>query len=401
MPNLLLEKEKNSTKMHIVGIVAEFNPFHEGHGYFVDKIKDKYPDSLLISVMSGNFVQRGEPALYDKWKRSRVAIENGIDLVVQLPTRFSNASSYFFAYGAIEILNVLGVNTIAFGSETGDLNKILELADILYNNSSELNKYAASRVKSGVSFPRARDDFLREKLVGSNLYSDLNSSGEFYIESNDILGIDYILSSKKLGYDGDFFVVKRKGLEHNLSASIIRDNFYLQNPDVLKSLQDSFFAILSSKMSAIISNEASIEKTNYDIELYNTLKREWRKFKSINEIEDFLVSKMHTRARVRRFLISILIGLDTPKVENDCGQNVVYPLAFNKKGARYLKSIKNNSDNNISFLDGIKTNYINFDESLRSISEDEIKSTDAYNILMSKDLYQNCEFVMNPQCLDM
>lgn len=386
--------------MHIVGIVAEFNPFHEGHGYFVDKIKDKYPDSLLISVMSGNFVQRGEPALYDKWKRSRVAIENGIDLVVQLPTRFSNASSYFFAYGAIEILNALGVNTIAFGSETGDLNKILELADILYNNSSELNKYAASRVRSGVSFPRARDDFLREKLVGSNLYSDLNSSGEFYIESNDILGIDYILSSKKLGYDGDFFVVKRKGLEHNLSASIIRDNYYFQNPDVLKSLQDRFFVILSSKMSAIISNEASIEKNNYDIELYNTLKREWRKFKSINEIEDFLVSKMHTRARVRRFLISILIGLDTPKVENYCGQNVVYPLAFNKNGARYLKNIKNNSDNNIAFLDGVKTNYINLDESIRSISEDEIKSTDVYNILMSKDLYKNCELVKNPKYLD-
>lgn len=386
--------------MHIVGIVAEFNPFHEGHGYFIDKIKDKYPDSLLISVMSGNFVQRGEPALYDKWKRSRVAIENGIDLVVQLPTRFSNASSYFFAYGAIEILNALGVNTIAFGSETGDLNKILELADILYNNSSELNKYAASRVRSGVSFPRARDDFLREKLVGSNLYSDLNSSGEFYIESNDILGIDYILSSKKLGYDGDFFVVKRKGLEHNLSASIIRDNYYFQNPDVLKSLQDRFFVILSSKMSAIISNEASIEKNNYDIELYNTLKREWRKFKSINEIEDFLVSKMHTRARVRRFLISILIGLDTPKVENYCGQNVVYPLAFNKNGARYLKNIKNNSDNNITFLDGVKTNYINLDESIRSISEDEIKSTDVYNILMSKDLYKNCELVKNPQYLD-
>lgn len=386
--------------MHIVGIVAEFNPFHAGHGYFVDKIKDKYPDSLLISVMSGNFVQRGEPALYDKWKRSRVAVENGIDLVVQLPTRFSNASSYFFAYGAIEILNVLGVDTIAFGSETGDLNKILELADILYNNSSQLNKYAASRVRSGVSFPRARDDFLRDKLVGSNLYSDLNSSGEFYIESNDILGIDYILSSKKLGYDGDFFVVKRKGLEHNLSASIIRDNYYFQNPDVLKSLQDSFFAILSSKMSAMISNEASIEKNNYDIELYNTLKREWRKFKSINEIEDFLVSKIHTRARVRRFLISILIGLDTPKVENDCCQNVVYPLAFNKKGARYLKRIKNNSDNNIAFLDGIKTNYINLEGSLRSISEDEIKSTDVYNILMSRDLYKNCELVKNPQYLD-
>lgn len=401
MPNLLLEKEKNSTKMHIVGIVAEFNPFHEGHGYLLDKIKERYPDNLLVSVMSGNFVQRGEPALYDKWKRSRIAIENGVDLVVQLPTRYSNASSYFFAYGAVEILNSLGVDTIAFGSETGDLNKILEIADVLHDNSSQLNKYAASRARSGISFPRARDEFLREKLAGSNLYSASSISGEFYIAPNDILGIDYILSSKKIGYDGDFFVVKRKGLEHNLSASIIRDNFHSQNPDLLKSLQNRFFAIISSKMSALISNEITAKKSNYDSELYNTLKREWRKFKSIHEIEDFLVSKMHTRARVRRFLISFLIGLDTPKGENDFGQNVIYPLAFNKKGARYLKSIKNNSDNNISFLDGIKTNYINFDESLRSISEDEIKSTDAYNILMSKDLYQNCEFVMNPQCLDM
>lgn len=401
MPNLRLEKEKSSTNMHIVGVVAEFNPFHEGHGYLLDKIKERYPDSLLVSVMSGNFVQRGEPALYDKWKRSRVAIENGIDLVVQLPTRYSNASSYFFAYNAVEILKSLGVGTIAFGSETGDLNKILELADILYNNSSQLNKYAASRAKSGVSFPRARDEFLREKLAGSNLYSVSSTSGEFYIAPNDILGIDYILSSKKIGYDGDFFVVKRKGLEHNLSASIIRDNFYSQNPDLLKSLQNRFFAIVSSKMSALISNEIAEKKSNYDSELFNTLKREWRKFKSIHEIENFLVSKMHTRARVRRFLISFLIGLDTPIAENDCGQNVIYPLAFNKKGARYLKRIKNNSDNNISFLDGIKTNYINLDESLRSISEDEIKSTDAYNILMSKDLYQNCEFVMNPQYLDM
>lgn len=386
--------------MHVVGIVAEFNPFHGGHGYLIDKIKEKYPNSLLISVMSGNFVQRGEPALYDKWKRSRVAVENGIDLVVQLPTRFSNASSYFFSYGAIEILNSLGVNTIAFGSEIGDLNKILEIANVLYDNSSQLNEYAASRVKDGIAFPKARDEFLRNRLVHSNVFLESNFSGKFSIAPNDILGIDYILSSKKISYDGDFFVVKRKGLEHNLSASIIRDNFYSQNPDLLQSLQDRFFVILSSKMSAIISNEASIEKNNYDIELYNTLKREWRKFKSINEIEDFLVSKMHTRARVRRFLISILIGLDTPKVENYCGQNVVYPLAFNKNGARYLKNIKNNSDNNIAFLDGVKTNYINLDESIRSISEDERKSTDVYNILMSKDLYKNCELVKNPQYLD-
>lgn len=387
--------------MHVVGIVAEFNPFHGGHGYLIDKIKEKYPDSLLISVMSGNFVQRGEPALYDKWRRSRVAVENGIDLVVQLPTRFSNASSYFFSYGAIEILNSLGVNTIAFGSEIGDLNKILEIANVLYDNSSQLNEYAASRVKDGISFPKARDEFLRNRLVHSNVFLESNFSEKFSIAPNDILGIDYILSSKKISYDGDFFVVKRKGLEHNLSASIIRDNFYSQNPDLLQSLQDRFFAVLASKMSAVISNDFLQTKSTYDFELYNTLKKEWRTAKNTQDIENFLVNKMHTRARVRRFLISILIGVDTPYDSNACGYNLIYPLAFNTKGARYLKEIKNNNKINIGFLDGIKTNYINLDESLKTISKEEIRATDIYNILMSNDLYKNCEFVMNPQFIEM
>lgn len=387
--------------MHVVGIVAEFNPFHGGHGYLIDKIKEKYPDSLLISVMSGNFVQRGEPALYDKWRRSRVAVENGIDLVVQLPTRFSNASSYFFSYGAIEILNSLGVNTIAFGSEIGDLNKILEIANVLYDNSSQLNEYAASRVKDGISFPKARDEFLRNRLVHSNVFLESNFSEKFSIAPNDILGIDYILSSKKISYDGDFFVVKRIGLEHNLSASIIRDNFYSQNPDLLQSLQDRFFAVLASKMSAVISNDFLQTKSTYDFELYNTLKKEWRTAKNTQDIENFLVNKMHTRARVRRFLISILIGVDTPYDSNACGYNLIYPLAFNTKGARYLKEIKNNNKINIGFLDGIKTNYINLDESLKTISKEEIRATDIYNILMSNDLYKNCEFVMNPQFIEM
>lgn len=387
--------------MHVVGIVAEFNPFHGGHGYLIEKIKEKYPNSLLISVMSGNFVQRGEPALYDKWKRSRVAVENGIDLVVQLPTRFSNASSYFFSYGAIEILNSLGVNTIAFGSEIGYLNKILEIANVLYDNSSQLNEYAASRVKDGISFPKARDEFLRNRLVDSNVFLESNFSEKFSIAPNDILGIDYILSSKKISYDGDFFVVKRKGLEHNLSASIIRDNFYSQNPDLLQSLQDRFFAVLASKMSAVISNDFLQTKSTYDFELYNTLKKEWRAAKNMQDIENLLVNKMHTRARVRRFLISILIGVDTPYDSNACRYNLIYPLAFNTKGTRYLKEIKNNNKINIGFLDGIKTNYINLDESLKTISEEEIRATDIYNILMSNDLYKNCEFVMNPQFIEM
>ena len=387
--------------MHVVGIVAEFNPFHDGHKYLIDEIKRNYPDSLLISVMSGNFVQRGEPAIHDKWKRSKVAVENGIDLVVQLPTRFSNASSYFFAHGAVEILNSLGVNLIAFGSEMGELDKILRISDVLYANSSELNQYAASRAKSGVSFPRARDEFILDRFKDSIEWSESQPSAGFLLSPNDILAIDYILSSKNIGYEGGFFTVKRKGLEHNLSASIIRDDFYSQNPDLLKSLEERLFTLLLSKISEDISNISSQRISKYDSELYNTLKRGWRNTRNIQEVENLLVSKMHTRARVRRFIVSLIIGLNTPQNSDDCVYNAVYPLAFNKIGSNYLKSVKNNSDIKLNFLNGIKNNYMSFDNSLRVISEDEIRSTDVYNILMSNDLYANCELVRNPQFIEM
>lgn len=387
--------------MHVVGIVAEFNPFHDGHRYLIDEVKRNYPDSLLIAVMSGNFVQRGEPSIYDKWERSKVAVENGIDLVVQLPTRFSNASSYFFAYGAVEILNSLGVDLIAFGSEIGDQEKILAIADVLHANSSELIKYTADMAKRGVSFPRARDEFLMNRLGNSILSLESKSCGDFILSPNDILGIDYILSSKAIGYGGNFFVVKRRGLEHNISASIIREEFYSKYPDLLKMLEERFFSILMSKLSEDVSNANSQRISKYDSELYNTLKKEWRNTGNIQDVENLLVSKMHTRSRIRRFLVSLIIGLDTPKRSEDCGFNVIYPLAFNQKGARYLKLIKNNAEQNLNFLDGINNNYRNFDNALRSISEDEIRATDIYNVLMSNDLYENCELVRKPQFIEM
>lgn len=387
--------------MHVVGIVAEFNPFHDGHRYLIDEVKRNYPDSLLIAVMSGNFVQRGEPSIYDKWERSKVAVENGIDLVVQLPTRFSNASSYFFAYGAVEILNSLGVDLIAFGSEIGDHDKILAIADVLHANSSELIKYAADMAKNGVSFPRARDEFLRNRIGNLILSLESKSCGDFILAPNDILGVDYILSSKAIGYEGSFFVVKRRGLEHNISASIIRDEFYSKQPELLKSLEDRFFSILVSKLSEEISTANSQRISKYDSELYNTLKKEWRKTGNIQDVENSLVSKMHTRSRIRRFLVSLIIGLDIPKRSEDCGFNAIYPLAFNPRGARYLKLVKNTSEQNISFLDGINNNYRSLDNALRSISEDEIRATDIYNVLMSNDLYENCELVRKPQFIEM
>lgn len=387
--------------MDVVGIVAEFNPFHDGHAYLIDEIKRKYPNSILVSVMSGNFVQRGEPALYDKWYRSRIAIENGIDLVVQLPTRFSNASSYFFAYGSVEILSSLGVNLIAFGSESGDLNKLSDIADILFDNEDQLKKFAALRAKEGVSFPRARDEFLKDRLKCSDLLTEHGTAEDFLLSPNDILAVDYLLSSKSIGYDGGFFVVKREGLEHNLSASILRDDYYLNHPDLLKSLGDTFFKMLAVKMSDQAYSRNSNLNLNYDAELYNKLKKGWRRAKNIHDVENMLVSKMHTRARARRFLISLLIGLDTPTSSDCCGGNIIYPLAFNQKGATYLKSTKKTSKSKLEFLDGIKNNYFNLYGADRSIVEVEIRSTDFYNVLMSNDLYDNCELVRRPQFIEM
>ena len=142
----------------ILGIVSEYNPFHNGHLYHLNYSKKITQSAFTIAVMSGNFTQRGDTALVDKWTRTEMALKAGIDLVIELPTVYATSSAENFAEGAIKILNSLGiVDYVSFGSELGEISPLNEIAEVLYKEPKEFSSLITAQLKSGLSYPRARE----------------------------------------------------------------------------------------------------------------------------------------------------------------------------------------------------------------------------------------------------
>ena len=151
--------------MKICGIVAEYNPFHNGHLYHIEKSKELTNCDIVVAVMSGNFIQRGLPALFDKWTRTKIAIQNGVDIVIELPVCFATSSAEYFAHGSIGILDSLNVvNSIAFGNECKDIEILKRIANVLFHEPNEYKKYLQNELRKGTSYPIARSNALKTFL---------------------------------------------------------------------------------------------------------------------------------------------------------------------------------------------------------------------------------------------
>jgi predicted nucleotidyltransferase len=174
--------------MRVVGVIAEYNPLHNGHIYHLEQAKRKTGASYCIVVMSGNFVQRGEPACTDKFTRAEWALQAGADLVIELPTVFANASAERFAEGAVRLLHATGLVTdLAFGAEQGDIAKLSQLADYLAEEPPEFKSYLQYHLKMGESFPRARYEALQDMGADPEFLSEL-------VKPNNILAMEYLRS---------------------------------------------------------------------------------------------------------------------------------------------------------------------------------------------------------------
>ena len=168
--------------MRITSIISEYNPFHEGHKYHMENAKKITNSDYTVVIMSGDFTQRGTPAIIDKYVRTKQALLNGADLVLELPVSFATASAEGFAFGSVSILNKLGVvDSLVFGSECGEIDNIKKVADFLFDESSEYKERLQFFLKQGLSFPKARASVLQE------FFHDLGS--DFLSSSNNILGI--------------------------------------------------------------------------------------------------------------------------------------------------------------------------------------------------------------------
>jgi predicted nucleotidyltransferase len=316
--------------MDIIGIIAEYNPFHNGHVYMINKVKELYPNSILVLCLNGYFLERGEISIESKEEKTRLALKYGIDIVVELPLLYGTNSADIFADTSIKILNNLGVNKIVFGSESNDIELLKNIASKQITNDLDIKKY----LDEGLNYPTAL-----AKAIGTNISTP-----------NDLLGIAYIKSiiSNKLNIEP--ITIKRTNDYHDnasnediISASNIRTKL-LNNQNIDKYIPEGkintinhelLFNLLKYKITT--DDNLSIYQT-VDEGIDNKLKKVINEVNSYDELIDSIKSKRYTYNRLNRMLINILLGIKKDDNKNEL--EYIRLLGINTKGKKYINSIK-------------------------------------------------------------
>lgn len=328
--------------MNVCGIICEYNPFHNGHKYHIDQTREKLGATHIVGVMSGNFTQRGDAAIVDKYKRTETALKNGIDLVIELPVAFSLSSAEQFAQGAVFLLNSLGcVDMLSFGSECGNISQLKEAAGAVCfaRESEELTNY----MRNGMSYPAAL-----QKAIGKFYTEDVV---ETLAAPNNTLAVEYIKALDELASPIKPVTVKRKAAGHDsdesddpeiISASKIR-KLLQAGDDVSAFVPDCDFsniASLSNLETAILSklrymSIGEIEKTpNVLTGLDNRIYKAVRVSTNMNELLFLIKTKRYTLSRIRRIVLSAYLGI----TKNDLKNNPSYVriLGMNGRGKEIL-----------------------------------------------------------------
>ncbi len=330
--------------MKAVGVIAEYNPFHNGHAYHLQKIKEQFQDATIILILSGCFTQRGGVSILDKWTKTKIALEAGIDLVVELPFPFATASADIFAEGAMKLLNELHVDAVVFGSESNDIEGIKKLVDTQLNNPT-FDTLTKVHLRMGYNYPTSLSMALTE------------ITGHTYHLPNDILGISYVKAIAKNNYKIKPFTIKRTTDYHNkdidspvVSAKAIRcalankENIDEQVPEYVRKYiptnmitLDAYFSFLRYK----ILTEEDLEKYMLvDPGLNDKLKKVIIECKSVDDMIQKLKSKNLTYNRLSRMLLYILCSYTKEKAKSFKEVSYIRLLGFSTKGKEYLHEIK-------------------------------------------------------------
>lgn len=363
--------------MKVVGFITEYNPFHYGHKYHLEKSLQLTDATHSIAVMSSSFVQRGEPSIVDKWTKAKLAIENGVDLVIELPVLYSTQSAELFALGGIKILDSLNiVDYIAFGSETGDLVPLMHIVDILAKEPDQFKRILKHNLNLGISFPSARSlaivDYLKYRGPADYDYESIVK------QSNNILAIEYLKALKKLNSSIVPIPITRQGSDYKeekvsetfASATAIRKSILdngLQSvkdlvPQVTYELLEKFFNKhnnfnhLENYYSIIkyllLTSDKDQLKEILDIEngLENRIVEQSLNSLNLKEIIENSSTKRYPKTRIQRVLTHLLNNISGNTIQDIYSKEVPYIrfLGANHKGLELLNLIKENS--NISIL---------------------------------------------------
>ncbi len=320
--------------MEIIGLIAEYNPFHNGHLYQIEKIKKLYPDSIIVLVLNGYFLERGEMSVLSKEDKTKLALEYGINIVIELPVIFGCQAADVFAEKSIKLLNELKITKLIFGSESNSINILEEIARKQLESDLDVKRY----LNQGFNYPTA----LKKAL---NIEFDYNNP-------NDLLGICYIKSIIKNKYQIKYENIKRTSDYHDkesnekiISASNIR-NKLKNNEDISKfvpyditkynfNLNDNMFKYLKYE---ILTNNNLDKILSVDEGLDYKLRKEIHKVNSLEDLIKKAKSKRYTYNRINRMFTHILLNI--LKEDAKLSLNYVKVLGFDKKGKQYLNSIK-------------------------------------------------------------
>ena len=349
-----------------VGIICEYNPFHYGHLYHLKKIKKMYPNSNIVLVMSGWICERGDLSLIDKFKKADIALNYGVDLVVELPFKYAQSADYF-AKGAIEILNKLKCNILVFGSESNDIDFLTGLANIGLNNK-EYDLLVKKYINEGLNYPTAMSKALK------------TISGKTITEPNDLLGLSYIKEIIKNKYTIKPICIKRignynsKNIEGKITSATSIRELIKENKNIkdyvpkysYKCLKNTifledYFDYLKYK---IISSNDLTTYQGVDEKLKNRINKYIFKSNNLDELILNVKVKNYTYNRIKRTLIYILLSIEKKDIYS-LDLEYIRILGFNNNGKNLLNKIKKDID--IPIITNYNDKYLNKELKINNI----------------------------------
>lgn len=381
--------------MRIGGIICEYNPFHKGHIYQIEKAKKDLELDCVVGVMSSSFVQRGQAAVLNKYTRAQLAVENGLDLILELPAYFALQSAENFAKAGVEILKKLGlVDFLVFGSES-DLENLKNIRDLTHNKNEFFIVSLKNSMDKGLSYSQAFFSFLETECPNIS------------IGSNDILGLEYLRALEESEIRA--YAIKRLGPGYNClesakdlaSASFIRKLLSENKLDPIKSLVpsniyeelitigghdfslDKYTDLLKYKV--FVENAPMINITGFEPGMDMLIKNNLYKAKSISDLIDKASSKRHSKSRISRFTVSYLLGQKQEDLNKAFDSLYLRPLAFNELGRQVLSRAKKEHKLVDKFSKAYRENNYLLDF--------ELKASNLYNLEKNKF---NEDFLKSP-----
>lgn len=399
----------------VLGIIAEYNPFHNGHLLHLTKSKEETGAEYSICIMSGNFVQRGNTSIVNKWVKAEMALKSGIDLVLELPTVYSISSAENFAEGAIKLLNSLKiVDTVSFGSENSDIDILNRISGVLYEEPKQYVEFLNEELKKGLSFPKARENAVLLYLNDKKYFNILN-------QPNNTLAIEYLKALKKYKSHIMPIAIKREKAFYNsncivdeyASATAIR-NMIVNNQfnDIRKVMPRLAYDLL---MQEIENNQYVIDISKFEKEILYSIRRlstaDLKKFPEVNEglensiknaanscntlaeLINIIKTKRYTQTRIQRILLYILLNI-TKKDMYISRKTVPYAriLGYSQKGKALISEIYK-ANPKIALITSVKNFFDSSNnKTYKHMLNKDVLATNIYTLAYKNDSVANLDY---------